>query len=534
MIRINQIKIGPSDYYDNQEIVLKKKVARLLRIPEGEIKRYRIVKQSIDARKKPDIFYVLTLDVEVEREERTLEHCRDGGVGRAVLTEYHFPPKGKGKLRRNPIIIGAGPAGLFCAYLLAQNGYCPIVLERGGDADSRKEAVELFWKTGELDLNSNVQFGEGGAGTFSDGKLNTLVKDKYGRNKKVLEIFVEAGAPERILYENKPHLGTDLLIPIVKNMREAVIAWGGQVLFHSEVTDFLIEGNKIKGVEINHERTLESEAVILAPGHSARDTIEKLYSRGVPMESKSFAVGLRVEHRQEMIDQSQYGKSHDPYLPVSDYKVTARTKNDRGVYSFCMCPGGYVVNASSEQGRLAVNGMSYSRRDAGNANSAVIVSVTPEDYGSSHPLAGIQFQRELERKAYALGKGSIPVQYYEDFVADRVSVYREGCSEPCIKGQFMYSNLRGLMPEELNASFMEGMEQFHKKIKGFASKDTLLSGIESRTSCPVRMLRDEDLQSEVKGLYPCGEGAGYAGGITSAAMDGIKAAEKIAERFTPM
>lgn len=536
MIRINQIKISPALFAETEkmEAEVKAKVMKILRVQEEQIEKCKIIKQSIDARKKPDVFFSLVVDVKVKREEEILKRCKDPNVSLSVEHKYKFPKMGVTAkiMEHRPVIIGSGPAGLFCAYMLAIHGYKPIVVERGEDADNRFKSVEHFWKTGELNPNSNVQFGEGGAGTFSDGKLNTLVKDKDGRNREVLNIFVKAGAPEKITYESKPHLGTDILIPIVKNMRATIIKNGGKVLFNSEVTDVLLEGNQVKGVVINGKETIECEVAVLAIGHSARNTLEMLYQKGIPMEAKSFAVGLRVEHPQTVINQSQYGAAEPEYLSAAPYKVTAQTSNGHGVYSFCMCPGGFVVNASSEEGMLAVNGMSYSKRDARNANSAIIVSVTPEDYKSDHPLAGIRFQQDLEKKAYKLGNGKIPVQYYKDFKENVASIEENGENMPEMKGQYTYANVRSLMSEAMNLAFMEGMEKFDRSIKGFASDNTLLSGIESRTSSPVRIHRDEESQSTVLGLYPCGEGAGYAGGINSAAMDGIKTAEEIAKKYS--
>ena len=531
MLRINQVKVSPRDFYENKDIVIRKKLIKTLHITEEQLLSYKIIKQSIDARKKPELFFSLMIDAKVAKENQVLKNCKGLDVSVVHTESYHFPKGGEAILPNSPIIIGSGPAGLFCAYMLALHGYQPIVLERGEQVEERLKSVTEFWNTGKLNTNSNVQFGEGGAGTFSDGKLNTLVKDKYGRNKEVLKIFVENGAPEHILYENKPHLGTDMLMDIVRNMRNTIVENGGQLLFNHQVTDFLIEDNTIKGVIANGKETFYSNQVILAIGHSSRDTIACLFNKNVQMEAKSFAVGLRVEHPQKLINYAQYGVECPDYLSAAPYKVTAKTANGRGVYSFCMCPGGYVVNSSSEDNRLAINGMSYSKRDSKNANSAIIVTISPEDFKQNHALAGIEFQRELEEKAYKIGKGTIPVQYYDDFKSNRASVENQTRNMPCMKGKYTFANLRNLLPEELNESFIEGMQKFGKMIKGFDADDTILSGIESRTSSPVRIVRDEMLQSNIKGLYPCGEGAGYAGGITSAAMDGIKVAEEIAGKY---
>lgn len=543
MIIINQLKsemkwkgkrLTIQDMLDEPHI-LKQKVARQLKIKETDIKAVEILKHSIDARKKPQIFQVYSVGVKLNNlsEQAVVKKCKNVNVVISEQVEYHFPQSGVQKLSERPVIIGMGPAGLFCGYMLAIHGYKPIILERGCDVETRTKDVENFWNGGVLKPESNVQFGEGGAGTFSDGKLNTLVKDKYGRNKEVLRIFVEAGAPEEILYESKPHIGTDVLKKVVVTMREEIIRHGGEVRFGSKVTNLCIENNKMTGVVIGKE-VIKTNHVVLAIGHSARDTFEYLDTINLPMESKSFAVGMRVEHPQRLINQVMYGKEHGEELPAAPYKLTAKTSVGRGVYSFCMCPGGYVVNASSEEGKIAVNGMSYSDRGSQNANSAIIVQVTPEDYDSDGPLAGVAFQRKLEEMAYRVGKGKVPIQYFEDYVTDKMSEQNEKWNTPCIKGEYSYTNLRGILPQECEQAFIEGMKHFDKVIPGFAAKDVILEGVESRTSSPIRIHRDENLQSPaVNGLYPCGEGAGYAGGITSAAMDGIFVAEKIAEIYAP-
>ena len=552
MIRINQVKVPVVNNGDTDKLIaqhkdlLRKKAASLLRVPEKDIQKVEILRQSIDARKKPDIIYSYVIDIQVSGEEKLLKKiAKDkklaSQITKSDTVKYHFPAYGDKPLRKPVVIVGMGPAGLFCGYFLALHGYRPILLERGRDVDSRKADVEQFWQGGKLLKDSNVQFGEGGAGTFSDGKLNTLVKEKYGRNKAVLETFVHFGAKESILYDAKPHIGTDVLCDIVKKIRQEIIRMGGTVRFDSKVTDLCIEEGAIKGVIVNGQETLECEQLVLALGHSARDTFEMLLRRAIPMEPKAFAVGFRVEHPQEMINRELYGMSDPGVLGAAAYKVTAQTATGRGVYSFCMCPGGYVVNASSEEGRLAVNGMSYSGRDGSNANSAIIVAVTPEDFGGSHPLAGIEFQRRLEEKAYSLAQGKIPVQRYGDFrekVLERNDqedkIWEKTDLQPMCKGLYQWSDLTTLLPGNCNEAFVEGMEVFARQIKGFDDPAAILSGVESRTSSPVRIPRDEEnLQSVIKGLYPCGEGAGYAGGITSAAMDGLRVAEKIAVAFAP-
>lgn len=531
MIRIGQLKLQP----DHTEKDLLQKLAKTLHISEKEIVSYQIKKQSIDARKKPDLKYVYTVDITVQNEAQVLKKQKGNSVSLINEKPYIFQTTGKTKMQERPIIIGSGPAGMFCAYLLAQHGYRPILFERGASVEERTRDVEAFWNTGKLKQNSNVQFGEGGAGTFSDGKLNTLVKDSFGRNKKVLEIFVENGAPEEILYINKPHIGTDVLVNVVRNMRERIIAWGGEVHFHSQFTDVELVNGRITSIAIQNSEDIkkyDAETLVLAIGHSARDTFSMLYDKGFPLTAKSFAVGVRVEHKQQTINDSQYGKDSPYHLPSAAYKVTANLENGRGVYSFCMCPGGYVVNASSEEEHLAVNGMSYHARDGENANSAIIVSVTPKDYGSEHPLAGMYFQRELEKKAYMLGSGAVPVQRFVDF-CNNETTKKLGEIKPQIKGAYVLANVREIFPEELATSLELGIKSFDRQIQGFANPDTVLSGVESRTSSPIRIERNEEFQMKNTGIYPCGEGAGYAGGITSAAMDGIKTAEKIAQKFAP-
>ncbi len=545
MLRVNQIKVVPEADLDT----LKKKTAGILGLKPNDIEKINIVKQSIDARKKPQIFYSYTADVQLKKDLRTneqkiLKRCKENQVSVVTDKPYQFPIKGAQEMKHRPVIVGMGPAGLFCGYMLAKHGYAPILIERGKAVDERSADVERFWSTGILDTESNVQFGEGGAGTFSDGKLNTLIKDKDGRNREVLQIFTEHGAPEKILYDAKPHIGTDVLTKVVRGMREEIIKNGGEVHFDTKMQNLIFDENRILGIKVlkNNKELSEipCENLVLALGHSARDTFYELYEQNIPMEAKAFAVGLRMEHPQRMINEAMYGCKDAGILGAAPYKVTAKASNGRGVYSFCMCPGGYVVNASSEEGRLVVNGMSYSDRGSENANSAIIVTVTPDDFGTQHPLAGIVFQRELEEKAYKAANGKIPVQRYGDF---KETISGKKCTEdvlicepkidPCTKGDYFFSDLTNILPKECNEALVEGIEAFSSQIKGFNRTDSLLLGVESRTSSPVRIKRGENLQSEIKGLYPCGEGAGYAGGITSAAMDGIRVAEEIAKCFSP-
>ena len=525
MIQISQLKL-PITHTKAQ---LEKKIAKALKNP-GNSFTYEIKKQSLDCRHKNDKIFVYTVDVTIRDEQKLIKKVNNNNVMLTKEGPYEFPSPGETPLLHSPVIVGSGPAGLFCGWYLAKAGYCPIILERGEEAEKRQKTVENFWKNGVLDPESNVQFGEGGAGTFSDGKLNTLVKDPYGRNHEVLKRFVAAGAPEEIIYQQKPHLGTDVLVGIVEKMRHEIEEMGGKFCFRSKVTDLIFENSTLKEIEINNDKRIPAQVCVLAPGHSARDTFEMLQKRGVYMEPKSFAVGLRIEHPQEMINMDLYGEPENELLGAASYKVTHKCANGRGVYSFCMCPGGYVVNASSEPGRLAVNGMSYQARDSRNANSAMIVTVTPEDFPDKGVLGGVEFQRDLEKKAWKLGEGKIPVQLFGDFCKNQAS---EALGEvtPCMKGEYILTNVRSVLPKAVGDSIEEGVRAFGKRISGFDREDALLSGIESRTSSPVRIVRDQELTANMAGIYPCGEGAGYAGGITSAAMDGIKVAETVCRKY---
>lgn len=522
ILRVSQISMPLS--HSEEEVFAK--ACKQAKVGKKDVEHICIVKQSVDARKKNDLKYSYVVDIQIRNQAKYNKSNKN--IQEVFPVMYSPAVTGKWQSDKPIVVIGAGPAGLFCAYLLAKCGYHPLVLERGKMVEERQADVEEFWKTGLLNPESNVQFGEGGAGTFSDGKLNTLVKDKFGRNRFVLETFVQFGAPADILYVNKPHIGTDVLRTVIANLRQEIIRLGGTFRFSSKVTDFKIEGGHLTALEVNHDEWIDVSAAVLAIGHSARDTFARLYERDVPMTAKSFAVGMRVEHPQKMINDNQYGKEADQsLLPVAAYKLTHQSANGRGVYSFCMCPGGFVVNASSEERRLAVNGMSYRKRDSKNANSAIIVSVTPQDFpNGTHPLSGLAFQRNLEEKAWKLAEGKVPQQLFGDFEQNRISE-EYGSFTSCVKGEHAFANLRSIFPEELNESFIEGMHAFGKKIHDFDRKDCILSGIESRTSSPVRITRDEEMQSEIRGLYPCGEGAGYAGGIMSAAMDGLKVAEAI-------
>ena len=525
MIRITQLKL-PVGHKPEE---LRRKIAKTLKCGENTFS-YEIIRQSLDARHKDDKKFVYTVDIETIAENKILRKVHNNNIMSITKKEYSFPAPGTESLEHSPIVVGSGPAGLFCAWYLAKAGYRPLVVERGQEAQKRKETVDRFWKDGVLDPDSNVQFGEGGAGTFSDGKLNTLVKDPNGRNHEVLKRFVEAGAPEEIVYQQKPHLGTDVLIGIVEKMRHQIEEMGGSFRFETKVTDLCIEHGRLAAVEVNGKEKIPAEVCVLALGHSARDTFAMLQKRGIYMEPKSFAVGLRMEHPQKMINYDLYGEEENEILGAASYKVTHTCENGRGVYSFCMCPGGYVVNASSEPGMLAVNGMSYQARDSKNANSALIVTVTPEDFPEEGPLGGIRFQRNLEKAAWELGKGKIPVQLFGDFKEHRSST-AFGEIVPQMRGKYVLSDVRSILQEAIGDSIEEGVLAFGRKLKGFDREDALLSGVESRTSSPVRIVRSREGIANIDGIYPCGEGAGYAGGITSAAMDGIKTAEFICEKF---
>lgn len=548
MIRISQLKLPCG----HSEADLEEKIRKTIKLKDRDTVRYRIRKHSIDARKKPQLFDIYTVDADlkvgIKAERKLAAKLRNRNIAVVEESGYQFPPAGGEKMNTRPVVIGAGPAGLFCALMLAEHGYRPILLERGRCVEERAKDIDRYWESGKLDPSSNVQFGEGGAGTFSDGKLNTQINDKTGRSEKVLQVFTEAGAPEDIRYESKPHIGTDLLRVVIPAIRNRILAAGGDVRFEAQVTDLVIGDGSVRALVLADGSKLRTDTVVLAPGHSARDTIASLFQRGVPMEPKAFAVGLRVSHPQSLIDRAQYGvwereEMRELGLSAAPYKLTAKAASGRGVYSFCMCPGGYIVDASSEPSRIAVNGMSEHARGSGRANSAIVCTVGPEEYGTDHPLSGMYFQQELEEKAYRIGQGAIPVQRYirmkenfekrrkgEPVPADSPDPYLTS-HDLCIRGRWTPADLSELLPQALTADFIEGMEEFDHKIQGFAGEEAFAAGIESRTSSPVRIPRGEDLQSRIRGLYPCGEGAGYAGGIMSAAMDGIRVAEAIRMRF---
>ena len=512
MLRISNLKISVSL---DQDKSIKSKLSKMF---NTKIDNYKINKKSIDARNKPDVFFVYEIDINLSNEEKYL---KINNVSIVNDEDYQIPSLNKTNVSR-PIIIGFGPAGIFCSYILAKIGLKPIVFERGKQIDERIKDVENFWNNNKLDINSNIQFGEGGAGTFSDGKLNTMIKEKI-RQKFVFKTFVECGASEEILYTNKPHIGTDVLRDVIQNMRNKIIEYGGEIHYSSTLTGINIKNKRIKSIIINNKEEYKTDDLVLAIGHSARDTFKMLNDHLI-LTPKPFAVGVRIQHNQEMINKNQYEDAYK-YLDNADYKLTYQTKDGRGVYSFCMCPGGFVVNSSSEKNRLCINGMSNHKRDEENANSAIVVTISPSDYGNNI-FDGMHFQEELENKAYIEGKGLIPISLYKDYKTNEIST-SFGSVKPIFKGGYNFANINNIFPKYINDSLKEAIDHFNTQIKGFNNDDVIIAAVESRTSSPVRILRNDNLESNIKGIYPCGEGAGYAGGITSAAIDGIKVAEEI-------
>ncbi|MFD3155680.1 NAD(P)/FAD-dependent oxidoreductase [Haloimpatiens sp. FM7330] len=529
-IKINNINLDINDDIS----LLKKRAAKKLKIKESDIKEFKILRESIDARRKNTIRFNYTVELICDDESKIVAKANDNNVRIEKVKYDGVFEYGTKKMSNRPIIVGMGPAGMFAGLIMAEKGYKPLILERGQDVDNRTKSVEKFWKTGVLNLNSNVQFGEGGAGSFSDGKLTTRIKDS--RCDYILEKLVKFGAPEEIIYKGKPHIGTDVLKVVVKNIRKRIIELGGEVRFNSFVEDIIIKNGNIISVTVD-KGEIPCENLILAIGHSSRDTYEMLCNKGVFMTPKPFAIGVRVEHLQQMINENQYGKfANHPRLKAADYRLTYTSKNsNRSVYSFCMCPGGEVVAAASENERLVTNGMSYHKRDKTNANAAIVVSVGKDDFQGSSPLMGMEFQRHYESLAYKVGGGGYkaPIQLLGDFMKDEISK-KFGSIKPTYRPGYKFVNLKECLPSYVIETLKEGFVNFDKKIRGFGSKDAILTGIETRTSAPVRIERNEKLQSiSIKGLYPAGEGAGYAGGIVSAAVDGLKVAESIMKEYTP-
>ena len=508
---------------------LRKRAARLLGLNPGQLRSLTLARQSIDARKKSDVHYVCTVHVEVDNEARIMARCRDKNVSLHAERPYAFPP-----VRRTsplpPVVVGMGPAGLFAALFLARNGVIPIVLERGRPVEERTADVERFWATGVLDTTSNVQFGEGGAGTFSDGKLTTGTHDP--RIGAVLDALIQAGAPADVRWSHKPHIGTDVLRQTVKRIRQELISLGCDVRFGHRLTGLEQSGGALSALTVEGPQgpyTLPCDALILAPGHSARDTFAMLAQAGVPMEKKPFAIGVRIEHDQSAVSLAQYGPSADR-LPPSDYKLACHLPSGRSAFTFCVCPGGQVVAAASTPGELVTNGMSLRARDGANINGGFLVGVTPEDFPGDDVLAGVRFQQQWERAAFLQGGEtfSAPAQRLEDFLHSRPSD-GPGAVLPTYRPGVRWGRLDPCLPGYVTDTLRQALPLMDRKLHGFAAPDAVLTGVETRSSSPVRILRDERLQSALSGLYPCGEGAGYAGGIVSAAVDGIRVAEAVAQ-----
>ncbi len=519
MIRIRDIALPP----EHNAHQLRFEAAQLLKVSNSKVRQVRIFRRSIDARKKPDVKVVYTIDVTVEGNEQKI--LRASGCKRASIApiSIYRPPKQAGACVQRPVVIGFGPAGMFCGLILAMAGLKPIVLERGDDAQTRHEKVERFFKTGELDPKSNVQFGEGGAGTFSDGKLNTGVNDP--RISWILSQMVKAGAREDILYDAKPHVGTDVLLTVVQNIRNRIISLGGEVRFGTQVVGLDVDQDRIAGVILDSGETIGCAHAVLAIGHSARDTFRMLHTLGVPMEAKPFAMGARIEQKQKVVNISQYG-ADSPVLPPADYKLVKHLENET-VYTFCMCPGGYVVAADAETGRSVTKGRSYADREGENANAALLVSLNPTDFPYEGPLGGMLWQEQIEQRAYEIsGSYQAPAQKVGDFLDGKAS-FGPGSVSPTYRPGVHWCDLHRVLPEKLCRAIEKALPQMDENLKGFAAPDAVLTAPETRSSSPVRILRNESRQSALRGLYPCGEGAGYAGGIMSAAIDGIKTAEAL-------
>lgn len=520
MIRISNIKI----YENIADTNIIDIVCQKYKINKSDVLEWSIFKKSIDARKKDNVHYNYSVNLSLRNENK---YKKFDTVKKQIPKTINV----KNPDSKRVVIVGAGPSGLFAALTLIQNGVTPIVVEQGDSVENRQKVVENFRNTGTLNTLSNVQFGEGGAGTFSDGKLTSGIHNPFCT--KVLEEFVKFGAPQSTLYTAKPHIGTDNLIIIIKNIREYIISKGGKFYFNTKAVDFNIENGKISSITCDNNGNLFDIPVshlILAIGHSARDTFEKLYNKNINMERKNFSVGVRIEHLQDQINLAQYGSQTKIHLPPADYKLAYHSPSGRSCYTFCMCPGGVVIASSSEKNTIVTNGMSYYSRSGKNANSAVLVNVTPNDFEGTSPLAGIYFQKDLEEKAFFLGGSNYyaPVQRFEDFIANQKSTFIGSVTPTYLPGVTL-SNLNEILPNFVSATLKEGINYFDTKLKGFANPDSILTGVETRSSSPVKIIRNENLVSNIYGIYPCGEGAGYAGGIMSAAVDGIKCAVAILE-----
>ncbi len=531
MIRIRDICLP----FDHKPEALAEATAHKLGISPADLNTVILVRKSIDARKKHRILAVYCVDAEVSNEADVLSrHGNDAHIIPAPPAACVHPVRRRAE-GRPPVIVGSGPCGLFAALLLAQAGAKPVLIERGKDVKTRIRDVHAFWRDGILNPESNVPFGEGGAGTFSDGKLTTQIKDKHNRVRMILTELVSAGAPKEILYEARPHIGSDHLVKVVQNIRNKILSLGGVVRFETKLTDIVVRNGRLAGAIVNNDEIIDTSALVLAPGHSARDTFEMLLRRGAVIETKPFSIGVRIEHPQSLIDKSQYGRfAGHPRLGAADYKLVYHAATGRSAYTFCMCPGGQVIAASSEPGGIVTNGMSRYARNEPNANSALLVGVTPVDFGADGPLSGIAFQRHWERRAFALGGGdyAAPAQRVEDFLVGRASTGL-GDIVPTYRPGVRPTDLAECMPAFVVQTLREAIAALDRKLRGFALPDAVMTAIESRSSCPLRIVRDEHFQSvSIRGLYPAGEGAGYAGGIMSAAVDGIKVAEVICQHDT--
>ncbi len=526
-LRVSDIKFSVKINPDKE--ALKAKAAETVKISVSEIVDLRISKKSVDARKKNDVLYIFSVDILLKTKLRKSKLLKLRNVSEVKEFSYFIK---KASIKKRPVIVGFGPAGFMAGLVLARAGAMPIIVERGKRVEERKKDIEAFWKKGILNAMSNVQFGEGGAGTFSDGKLTTGIKDP--RCRFILEEFVKAGAPEEILYLSKPHIGTDNLVKMVRNIREEIISLGGEVFFDTEMVNFEEREGVLKKVICENEKGVvefDTDRLIMAVGHSSRKTFETLYDKKVNIEQKPFSVGVRIEHSRGFINKSQYG-DFAKYLPAADYKLFTHLKNGRGVYTFCMCPGGVVVGAASEKETIVTNGMSYYNRSFDNSNSAVLVGVDYKDFKSAHPLAGVWFQREIERKAFLSGGSDYraPVQTVSDFLNSKATLISESTFKevfPTYLPGVIGGDFREIFPDEIYSALQEGIKIFDEKIKGFADDNAVLTAPETRSSSPVRILRDDKYMSSIFGIIPCGEGCGYAGGIVSAAVDGVRCAEAV-------